>query len=64
MSSETVKNTPSTPQSVHSSDCAIEAAQLLNCVASKKYNKEHCVALLDNLRACVKKHVSEQPLAN
>ena len=60
MSSETGEKTPSTPQSEHSSDCAVEAAQLLNCIASKKYHKEQCIALLDSLRACVKKHVSEE----
>jgi hypothetical protein len=59
MSSQGGSKKSSSTQAAHSdqSDCSIEAAKLLNCVASKKYSKEECIALLDSLRACVKKHV-------
>jgi hypothetical protein len=61
MSSEGGNEKPSPPKaehSDHSNDCSIEAAKLLNCVASKKYSKDECIFLLDSLRACVKKNVS------
>jgi len=61
MSSQGANKTPSSTQanlSEQSTDCALEAAKLLNCVASKKYCKEECITLLDSLRACIKKHVS------
>ena len=38
--------------------CAVEASALLNCVASKDYDKDKCAALVEKLRACIKKHVS------
>ncbi len=61
MSSPPAKKSGSPPQQGPSSDCAIEAAKLLNCVAAKTYSKEECVAALDALRACVRKHVSSAP---
>ncbi|KAL4530209.1 hypothetical protein Ndes2526B_g04962 [Nannochloris sp. 'desiccata'] len=59
MSSQGANKKASSTQAKHSeqsTDCAVEAAKLLNCVASKKYFKEECITLLDSLRACIKKH--------
>jgi hypothetical protein len=38
--------------------CALEAAELLNCVAAKDYQTERCVQLISKLRKCVEKNVS------
>jgi hypothetical protein len=37
--------------------CGDEAAALLNCVAAKDYAHEKCSALVDKLRACVRRNV-------
>jgi len=61
MSSQGTNTKPSTTQakhSEHSTDCAVEAATLLNCVAAKNYSKEECITLLDSLRSCIKNSVS------
>ncbi len=60
MSSPPAKKPASPPQQGPSSDCAIEAAKVLNCVAANTYSKEECIAALDALRACVQKHVSSK----
>jgi len=38
-------------------NCAEAASKLLNCVASKNYDKETCIVYLEQLRECIKKQV-------
>lgn len=44
--------------------CGLEAAALLNCVASKQYSDVKCKPLLQKLRSCCEKKVSFRSSAN
>ena len=54
MSKEAGSDTPAEPAFA----CGIEASALLNCVASKQYSEAKCKPLLQKLRSCVERKVS------